>query len=230
MRIEEKKPEELQDTARPVYESDLTKKEKRRMEKEKIKGMSGTKKLGYLWTYYKVWLLVPVLILVAVFTGVQIWQNAQEKPLLYVNISDTEMGSDEGMDRLSEDLRTVLGAENAHETVPVTNSVLSASNYEASVMMSVWLSTGEMDIVLCDEETYKEYEAQGVFLSAEELFGDDLSQVADHIQDGVVALDTARISGYNIVNYTPVCAGVLTTTTHKDAAKEALLYLTNARK
>ena len=229
MRIEEKKPEELQETARPVYESDLTKEEKRRMEKEKIKGMSGTKKLGYLWTYYKVWLLVPVLVLVAIFTGVQIWQNAQEKPLLYVNISDVEVGSDEGMDRLSENLRTLLGAENAHETVPVTNSVLSSSNYEASVMMSVWLSTGEMDIVLCDEETYKEYEAQGVFLSTEELFGDDLSLVADHIQDGMLTLDASQISGYNIVNYTPVCAGVLTTTTHKEEAKDALLYLTGVQ-
>ena len=229
MRIEEKKPKNMQDTARPVSESDLPKEEKRRLEKEKIKGMSGTKKLGYLWTYYKVWLLVPVLVLVAVFTGVQIWQNAQENPLLYVNISDTEMGSDEGMDRLSEDLRTVLGAENAHETVPVTNSVLSAGNYEASVMMSVWLSTGEMDIVLCDEETYKEYEAQGVFLSAEELFGDDLSLVKGHIQNGMVTLDTARISAYGIVPYSPVCAGVLTTATHKEAAKEALLYLTGVR-
>lgn len=229
MRIEEKKPEELQDTARPVYESDLTKEEKRRMEKEKIKGMSGTKKLGYLWTYYKIWLLVPLLVIVAVVTGVQIWQNAQEKPLLYVNISDTEMGSDEGMDRLSEDLRTLLGAENIHETVPVTNSILSSSNYEASVMMSVWLSTGEMDIVLCDEETYREYEAQGVFLSAEELFGDDLSLAADHIQDGMVMLDTARISAYGIVPYSPVCAGVLTTATHKEEAKEALLYLTGVR-
>ena len=139
------------------------------------------------------------------------------------------MGSDEGMDRLSEDLRTLLGAENIHETVPVTNSILSSSNYEASVMMSVWLSTGEMDIVLCDEETYREYEAQGVFLSAEELFGDDLSLAADHIQAGMVTLDTARISAYGIVPYSPVCAGVLTTAPHKEKAKEALLYLTGIR-
>ena len=89
MRIEYKDPTEPEtpQTERPIYESDLTKEQKRNIEREKIKSMSGTKKLGYLWTYYKIWLLVPVLVIVAVVTGIQIWQNAQEKPLLYVNIS-----------------------------------------------------------------------------------------------------------------------------------------------
>ncbi len=227
MRIEEKKPDTTQTTSRPVYESDLTKKEKRQLEKEKIKNLSGTKKLSYLWTYYKVWLLVPVLLAAAVYTGIQIWQNAQEKPLLYVNISDTDLDSDVGTARLSEDLRTLLGAETIHQTVPVTTSVLSTSDYEASMMMSVWLSTGEMDIILCDEKTYKDYEAQGVFLTPEALFSDDLPQVSEHLQNGILTLSPTKMQEYSIVSYTPICAGVLTTSKHQEAAKTALYYLMN---
>ena len=39
----------------PVYknESDLSRKEKRLLEKEKLKGMGPGKKLQYIWMYYK---------------------------------------------------------------------------------------------------------------------------------------------------------------------------------
>ena len=35
-------------------ETDLTKKERRRIEKEKLKGMGTGKKLQYIWMYYKI--------------------------------------------------------------------------------------------------------------------------------------------------------------------------------
>ena len=35
------------------YESDMTRKEKREIEKEKLSTMSIGGKLGYIWTYYK---------------------------------------------------------------------------------------------------------------------------------------------------------------------------------
>lgn len=227
MRIEYKDPKESETTEnkRPVYESDLTKEQKRQLEREKIKHLSGTKKLGYLWTYYKIWLLIPLLLIVAIITGIQIWQNAQEKPLLYVNISDPLVGTDDALDSLSTDLIQQIGTGNTHETVPVTTSILSTSDYEASVMMSVWLSTKEMDIVICDEETYRQYVDQGVFLTNEELFGDDLQKVESQIKDGALQLNENVWSSYGITDYTPVCAGVLTTSEHKEAAKTALLYL-----
>lgn len=227
MRIEYKDPEhkENEETERPVYESDLTKQQKRQMEREKIRKMSGTKKLGYLFTYYKVWLLVPVILIVLVVTGLQIRRNALEQPLLYVNISDPVMGADEQAETLSADLLQRIGTGNRYETVPVTTSVLSSSDYEASMMMSVWLSTGEMDLVICDEETCKTFTEQGVFFSCEEIFGGDSDRVKDHMKNGMLTLDPAVWFSYGLTAYTPVYVGVPTSSAHVENAKKALLYL-----
>ena len=42
-------------------EADLTKKEKRQIEREKLKGMGTGKKLQYIWMYYKVHMLLSLI-------------------------------------------------------------------------------------------------------------------------------------------------------------------------
>ncbi|HIR25025.1 MAG TPA: hypothetical protein IAB34_05930, partial [Candidatus Egerieimonas faecigallinarum] len=40
------------------YESDMTPKEKRELERKKLASMTLGQKIGYLWEYYKIWLLI----------------------------------------------------------------------------------------------------------------------------------------------------------------------------
>ena len=51
----DKQTEHDESVLNPVYknESDLSRKEKRLLEKEKLKGMGPGKKLQYIWMYYK---------------------------------------------------------------------------------------------------------------------------------------------------------------------------------
>lgn len=229
MRIEYKDEKEQQNAAKEeperIYESDLTPKEKRRREWEKIKELPWKKKPGYLWSYYKIWLLVPVLLLFVIVTGVQIYHNSQEEPLLYVNVADTAVGADEGIQRLSTDLLQICGSGGKHETLPVTTSVLSASDYTSSMQMSVWLTTGEMDIIICDEATYKRYREQEIFLDAEDFPSDGYERLKDHIRDGILYLEDDNWKQYQLVAYEPVCAAIPLSSTHQEAAVKALAYL-----
>ena len=56
---ENKKKQQEEHTCQQLsqkHESDLTKKEKRLLEKEKLKVMDWKGKLQYIWMYYKVWI------------------------------------------------------------------------------------------------------------------------------------------------------------------------------
>lgn len=228
MRIEYKEENEQKNKSTPepeiIHESDLTKQEKRRMEWEKIKGLGWEKRLPYLWTYYKVWLLVPVILIVIITSGIQIYHNSQEEPVLYINVSDTVLESDEGTQRLSEDLLKLCGSGGKYETVPITTNMLSGDDYTSSMQMSIWLSSGDMDILICDEETFKRFQEQEIFMDPAELPGYD-GALQKHVKNGSLYLGDENWTQYELVTYEPVCAGVLNTSRHTQAAYKALLYL-----
>ena len=229
MRIEykEENEQENKSTSEPeiIHESDLTKQEKRRMEWEKIKGLGWKKRLPYLWTYYKVWLWVPVVLIVVITSGIQIYHNSLEEPILYINVSETVLESDERTQRLAADLLQLCGSGGKYETVPITTNILSGDDYTASLQMSIWLSSGDMDILICDEETYKRFQEQEIFMDLAELPGYDDGSLQEHVKDGILYLEDENWTQYGLVTYKPVCAGVLSTSKHLEAAEKALLYL-----
>lgn len=227
MRIEYKEENEQTSKNEPeiIHESDLTKQQKRRREWEKVRGMSGKKRLAYFWTYYKIWLLVPVLLIAVISTGVQIYNNSLEEPVLYINVSGTVLDTEEGMQKLSVDLLERCGSGGTHETVPVTTNVIAADDYNSSVQMSIWLSTGDMDILICDEATCKKFQEQEIFRNISELSGDSAKLLEKHVRDGILYLEDRNWTQYGLVTYEPVCAGILNISRHTEAAAEALLYL-----
>lgn len=50
--------------------------------REKMKGMTLIQKIDYLWTYYKIWLLVPVVIGCVVYVGCSIYRAQNENVLV----------------------------------------------------------------------------------------------------------------------------------------------------
>ena len=67
-------------------ETDLTKKERRRIEKEKLKGMGTSKKIQYIWMYYKIHMLCVLLAIGGVCLGVNIYRHAQMKTVLSIAV------------------------------------------------------------------------------------------------------------------------------------------------
>ena len=53
--------------------------------KEKMRGMTLVQKIDYLWTYYKIWLLVPVVIGVVFYIISTTYRASQENELVSVS-------------------------------------------------------------------------------------------------------------------------------------------------
>ena len=68
-------------------ETDLTKKERRRIEREKLKGMGTGKKIQYIWMYYKIHMLCVLLAIGGVCLGVNIYRHAQMKTVLAIAVA-----------------------------------------------------------------------------------------------------------------------------------------------
>ena len=81
------------------YERQMSGKEKRKFEAEKMSQMTLKEKLEYLWMYYKVYLLIPVVIVVLIVVGVQMYHGITQKVLLNLTILGGESTDRTGLEK-----------------------------------------------------------------------------------------------------------------------------------
>lgn len=119
--MERKKADsQLYETLKNKKESDLTPKERRLLEKEKLSTMTIGGKLGYLWTYYKIWLLVLIL---AVGLGKFLWDiydGSKNNPILYITVANAGMSDTTA---LSADFKEYLENDNKRDLVEVSSNL-----------------------------------------------------------------------------------------------------------
>ena len=88
------------------YESDMTPKEKRELERKKLKQMTAGQKLEYIWAYYKPHMAVALgIILLIVFIG-QMLYRSQFDTVFYAAIINGTAGDGEA---LAEDFKNYTG-------------------------------------------------------------------------------------------------------------------------
>ena len=73
------------------HESDLTRKEKWQLEREKVASMSWKKRIEYFFTYYKWVLVVAVAVIALGVFGVNWYKNLQKEELLNVVIVNSSV-------------------------------------------------------------------------------------------------------------------------------------------
>ena len=188
----------------------MTPKEKRQAEIEKLREMSLGEKAGYLWTYYKIWLLIPVILIIVIWQGIQIYHNAREVELLSIGIADTGLDTTNGQEALESDLLGLLGTGDKYETITMDASAGSGDDYTDVTKRMVLLASGTVDLFICNEETYEEYDEQGGFRDWSEILGDDYGQYEQYMTNGVLDLSKSeKWQEYGITFYEPVYAGAL---------------------
>ena len=69
------------------YERQMSGKEKRKFEAEKMRQMTLKEKIEYLWMYYKIIFLIPVIIGVVIYLGVTMYQGITREVLLNLTIT-----------------------------------------------------------------------------------------------------------------------------------------------
>lgn len=207
------------------YESDMTPKEKRQAELEKLRGMSLGEKAGYLWTYYKIWLLVPVILIFVIWQGMQIYHNMQEVELLSVGVVDTNLNTEEGQETFESDLLKLLGTGGENEIIALDTGLSSGDDSASAMKRATVLGAGTLDLMICGEELYDSYDAQGAFADWEEILGEDYGKYESYFVDGRLDLSrSAKWDSYGLVIYEPVYAGALVSSENTEALRQFAEY------
>ena len=207
------------------YESDMTPKEKRQAELEKLRGMSLGEKAGYLWTYYEIWLLVPVILIFVIWQGMQIYHNMQEVELLSVGVVDTNLNTEEGQEAFESDLLELLGTGDENEVIALDTGLSSGDDSASAMKRATVLGAGTLDLMICGEELYDSYDAQGAFADWEEILGEDYGKYESYFVDGRLDLSrSAKWDSYGLVIYEPVYAGALVSSENTEALRQFAEY------
>ena len=202
------------------HESDMTPKEKRQAEIEKLRGMSLGEKAGYLWTYYKIWLLIPVILVIVIWQGSQIYQNAREVELLSIGIADTGLNTTTGQEALESDLLALLGTGEKYEVITLDTGISSGDDSAAVMKRATVIGARTMDLLICGEELYDEYESQEAFTDWQEILGNDYGRYEEYFSEGRLDLSkSSRWDSYGLVSYEPVYAGALVSSDKTDALR-----------
>ena len=202
------------------YESDLTKREKWQQQWETIRKLKGKERLDYLWLYYK-WVLAAVLFIVmAVYAvGVMI-TNSLDDTLLSIVVVDASAVSEEASAEMEEDILDIIGTGGKHDHVEVVLSATSAQTQDSVAKLRVSLSTaGEADLVVCGQEVYEEYGAQGAFADMKDVLGSEYDYYEEYMTDGQI--DLTKCPGSFLDKYVEYSTAYLCVLTHSERMEEA---------
>ena len=194
------------------YESDLTAKEKRKLEWEKIKGMGFKDKVSHIWTYHKLILATPVIAIFIIVTVVNIViQNRYENVLsiavingLHVNDTDVRDAS----------IKERLEIEHPHSTILIDPNFLfmdGALTMESVQKIVVFIAAGQIDLLITNQYLFADYVAQEMLLDLGEIFYEDELATMNLVQRyGIDITESADINmEYFGIFYEPVYLTVI---------------------
>lgn len=217
------------------HESDMTAKEKRELEREKLASMHGLEKAEYILVYYKFHILVVVLAIIAVIGIVNWIGSLKDENYLYVAVMDATTEGENFM----EDFRATLGDDEEHHKYVLDTSVFHTVNlegedemeYTAEMKLSTLVAASTVDVLICSEEIYNTYtseiEEDEVLYHISDLMGEEF--VAEHedicMKDAIKIEDNAVLEKYGIQPDGTSYLIVFQYTKHPEVAEKFIDYL-----
>ena len=154
------------------YESDMTRKEKRELEKQKLGSMDWRGKLQYVWAYYKPAMAAVVGIILAIVFIWQTVENAKYKTVLNVSVIGASVG--EQAEEIQEELQEQFGTENKYDKVTFDTSFMmqdvETADYNIMMKLTTVVAARELDVLITNQAFYDHYEGEGMFLDLSALF------------------------------------------------------------
>lgn len=140
----------------------------------KIRAMGFKEGAGYVWFYYKVWIIVPICLVLAILALTH--GNDIRTQVLQISVS-AELYYDDpdyfsSFDQVSGCLDPKREYTNAD---PITRYGIYAN-----MMQSIWIATDQLDIIIADKTVTDSSMNMGAFYDLEEFLPEDL---VDSLQD-----------------------------------------------
>lgn len=239
MRIElqEEKKEETTEVKEPElkdkHESDLTKKEKRELERQKLKSMNFWGKLQYIWAYYKapIFGLIGVIVILSVIKDA--YDNSKINTALAITVIDS-LGSD--YETVQKDVETVLGVdEDEYQVVSLEQNLNTTEggqelNPYGQMALVTKIEAKAIDVMVMPENYYESLDVSGYFAEIKEVLGEEtyasFGSDADSYHVTVSSEEFAEKFG---IPYDPVCIAVLANSENKENAAKWISSLTDGK-
>lgn len=209
------------------YESDMTPKEKRELEKKKLKQMTFPQKVEYIWAYYKLHMAIALaIILVIVFVG-QLIYRSQFDTVFYAAIINGSAGDGEA---LAQDFKTYTGDTDKYHEYTVDNSmylVKDQEDYNMVMKLSTIIGAQQVDVLIAPEYKFQEYVDQGGFYPMSELLTDEQQEAyKDQLTEyGLKVGDSEVLKAHGMQVDEDACLGVLIYSDHLEEAKSFITYI-----
>ncbi|MDD3279426.1 MAG: hypothetical protein PHG16_11195 [Lachnospiraceae bacterium] len=206
------------------YESDMTRQERRQVEKEKLSSMNWKGKVGYLWTYYKYVLVIAIGVIIAITIIAQTVENAKYKDILSVAVNQPGVTFDN--DVFTETVNQAIGTGEKYDRVSVDSSYSMAdaesADYNMVMKFTTVVAAQSIDVFFTNEDIYSHYNDQGMFKDLSEILTpEECAQYG--ISKGDTYLDVSDsewMKSMGIADYKPVYLTVIANSEHTDKIKE----------
>ena len=209
------------------YESDMTPKEKRKLERKKLASMTLGQKIGYLWEYYKIWLLILAVVIMFISMFVTMYQNSQKINLMGMAVANSTTLSDTS--GVTEDLIEMLGTGDEHETVTVDTSYYfneDIANTDPNIIMkfSTMVAAQSIDVLISSEHVMDYYKDQEMFLMPSEYLSEEqIAALGDRVSEYGVRIDgSSLLEKWDLVAYEPVYFTVIANSPNVENAVKLL--------
>lgn len=190
------------------HESDMTAKEKRELEREKLASMHGWEKIEYILSYYK-FHIGGVILLILLVIGVFHWiDDLKDENYIYATVINAPQDSKDPM----EDFRKTLNDEEEHHKYMLDTSVFLTKeeddeepslDYSAKMKLSTQVGAGSIDVMICPKSVYDLYggEEEDVLYHISDLMGEEF--VKEHedicISDAILVKDNEVLNKYGLL-------------------------------
>lgn len=213
------------------YESDMTRKEKRELEREKLAAMNGLEKAEYILSYYKYHLLGLLLIILAV-VGIVKWMGMQKnEDYLYAMI----VNAPEEESTLMDDFRKEIGDEDKYHQYSLDTSVFLMNDEEgklvldpsAQMKLTTLVGAQVVNVLICPKEVYDSYRGSEVLYQISDFMGEEFA--AEHkdicLEDAVLVEDSATLKKYGLQSKEPAYLIAFGYAEHPEVVKEFIDFV-----
>lgn len=210
-------------------------------ERKKLKEMSFRDKIWYIWEYYKIHMLIGVIVLFLLYAvGVIFYQKTFTTQLNAMVINDTGTVSDYG--ELENRFKNRMGY-GKKDLVEFDNSVYLSFDGETSEMgyaslakVTAVVASRDLDLMICDQDSIDHYASNGGYMDLEEALPEDLWElVKDDVyytadEDGsmhpfAIDLKNSHFTEWTNCGLNPAYLGLISNSKRTETAIEFLRCL-----
>lgn len=214
------------------YESDLTRKEKFELEKKKLSTMNKKEKIAYIWEYYKLAIFGVIGFIAVIIVVLQIYEHSKYENLIYMGVVNSSFS--ENLEEAQKEILDVVGTGDKYEEAYIDTSLMMGRNVRdaepvINMKFQTQIAARAIDILLCNEGIWKDYEKLGFFADLSELIPEEeWEEYGISKGDTKMKLENSRfLNKYNLVLYKEgYCyATIIANSKHMDEAVKMLKYM-----